>query len=77
MPRTSRSKFQRRHYQAIAEVLILSVNSQAHLFAELSARELIDRFADLFSRDNPRFDKDRFLSACGLTDLVLRDRMRG
>jgi hypothetical protein len=63
------SKFQHRHYEAIAEVIKVE---RGRLFrgytdgrgygAEAVALEL----ADLFARDNPRFDRARFLSACGL-----------
>jgi hypothetical protein len=29
--------------------------------------ELVERAADIFARDNSRFDRDRFRAACGVT----------
>lgn len=33
-----------------------------------AAQELSSRFADMLAQDNPRFDRARFLAACGLAD---------
>jgi hypothetical protein len=50
---SSAAKFQRRHYEAIAEVLLAST----------STMETIDKMADMFKADNARFNRDRFVAA--------------
>ena len=59
-------KFQKRHYIAIAAVLadIADDPQQRSLFSDLTA--ICRAFATYFAADNPRFDADRFLSACGV-----------
>ena len=47
------SKFQRRHYEAIADLLALHCGA---------TDGLIDSFCDLFGRDNHNFNKTRFLN---------------
>ena len=65
-------KFQRRHYEAIAEVLkdVRDSADTLQLFPpEIAALNgIITKTAEVFRRDNPRFDRDRFISACGLED---------
>jgi len=47
------SKFQRRHYEAIAEVLGYT--------AEKRVRDLLtEQFVRMLKRDNPNFNPDRF-----------------
>lgn len=63
------SKYQRRHYVDLAQLIFeLRTEGQSQLFAP----EEVDRFAralaQLFARDNPRFDRARFLFACGLPE---------
>ena len=36
------------------------------------AAEMANELADYFQKENPRFDRDRFFNACGLTDLHFR-----
>ena len=36
------------------------------------AAEMANELADYFQKENPRFDRDRFFKACGLTDLHFR-----
>jgi len=48
------SKYQRRHYEEIAEIL-------AHPDC-LATDEVIDRFITLFENDNPNFDNNRSLN---------------
>ena len=31
-------------------------------------KDAAEAFADMFARDNARFDRERFLKACGLND---------
>jgi len=54
--------FSRRHYQAIADA-IEGVPTRG----DIRDRELVvDHLAALFQEDNPRFDRERFVSACGV-----------
>ena len=46
--------FSKRHYEAIAEVLMGCDRYE----------DIESGLADLFEDDNPRFDRDRFLEAC-------------
>lgn len=46
----------------ILETLVSSVEGEA-LHAVLDA---VDEFADMFKKDNERFDRTRFLNACGV-----------
>lgn len=57
--------FTRKYYEAIAEVVKGEANPA---YGSCVTRTLVDRFADLFEKDDPRFDRDRFLAACGLGD---------
>lgn len=47
------SKFQRRHYEAIAEVLGLMVDERIRNYC-------VAHFINMFERDNSRFQPDRF-----------------
>ena len=47
------SKFQRRHYEAIAEVLGLMVDERIRNYC-------VAHFIKMFERDNPNFKPDRF-----------------
>lgn len=62
--------FQRRHYQAVADVLAdarAKANSETDLFALQFSRSLLDtltvEFSNIFATDNPRFSKERFAEA--------------
>ena len=46
----------RKHYQAIAELISRGVDPV----------ELVHLLSDIFEEDNPRFDRAKFLKACGL-----------
>jgi hypothetical protein len=63
---TTRCKFQRRHFAAIAEII-----RKARLRPNDDVAEAIDDleqdFADLFRADNPRFEAPRFYAACDPT----------
>jgi hypothetical protein len=56
--------FQKRHYEAIAAI-IAALPCQCPALAAACVRE--------FRRDNPRFDVDRFLDACGLTRRIIEE----
>jgi hypothetical protein len=51
----------RKDYKLIAEVIAVSWFGSAELKADL-----VNNLADEFALDNPRFDKARFLKACGV-----------
>lgn len=58
-------KFQRRHYIAIAEVFAeVRADQQMPLFELTALNSVIARTANLLARDNPRFDRSKFLTAC-------------
>ena len=68
-------KFQRRHHQAIAELLRTS-DTQESLFSTGEQFAMMTRFARLFEDDNPRFDRQRFVDACnGFPVTVARVRV--
>lgn len=55
----------RKDYVMIAEVLKRS--SEGGIFEKpLPIKDLVYRFADKLHQDNPRFDRERFMEACGL-----------
>lgn len=59
-------KFQRRHYEAIAEVLREVRESQQIPAFELASVHLVAaKCAEVFARDNPRFVRAKFLIAVG------------
>jgi hypothetical protein len=72
MPRATKTLplFSRRHYEAIAkriQTLVLSQNelSQDELDELIEVRHhIVADFVDMFEKDNPRFDRDRFIGAC-------------
>jgi hypothetical protein len=71
------AKYQRRHYiDHAAEIFDLRSDALRanDLFALDSAVRLANRFADLFERDNPRFSRSRFLSACEIGPVAPKRR---
>lgn len=46
--------FTKKHFEAVARIL-----------KETDAKELAAHFADMFEQDNPRFNRQRFMAACG------------
>jgi hypothetical protein len=51
----------RKDYVMIAEVIATSWHTSAE-----TKREIAQNFADALETDNPRFDRARFLEACGV-----------
>lgn len=51
----------RKDYVMIAEVIATSWHGSDETQADLA-----NNFADVLENDNPRFDRDRFLTACGV-----------
>jgi hypothetical protein len=59
----------KRHFEAIAAVIAGDLASHRHNdSAYYAIRNVALSMADLFRRENPRFDRVRFLRACGLRD---------
>ena len=59
----------KKHYEAIAAI-IASTYRNALLYKSVRATESIEvtasRLADYFAADNPKFNRSRFLIACGI-----------
>lgn len=53
---------QKRHFELIAGVLR---NYRAGNCIDFAIDEIAERFADQLQKENPRFDRPRFLDACG------------
>ena len=64
--------FTRRHHEAIARAVAASRNVLAdcdrHHEALGGVHEVEVRLANTFEDDNPRFDRARFLTACGIDE---------
>jgi 2C-methyl-D-erythritol 2,4-cyclodiphosphate synthase len=51
----------RKDYVAIAEAIALTVES----YDDVAVHAVADAIASVFASDNPRFDRGKFLTACG------------
>lgn len=74
--------FTRQHYKAIAEMIgdvclmaaepnggtVGTVESRKQLRAgaDIARHQIANDLIDYFAKDNPRFDRDKFLETCGL-----------
>lgn len=56
----------KKHYKAIAEIIKAETSHVNPKFLFIPTEELSNKLADYFEQDNDRFDRDKFLSACGL-----------
>lgn len=56
----------RKHYQDAAEVIRRGVNDADSYEGVAIARGIATGLADMFKRDNSRFDRSKFLEAAGL-----------
>lgn len=52
----------RKHFERVAAML------KRHKDCALCAELLSKEFAEWFAEENPRFDRDRFMEACGFGD---------
>lgn len=55
--------FTRKHYRAIAKIL---KNHDDFIERVNKYTSLCNDLADYFASDNPRFDREKFLAACGV-----------
>ena len=63
------SKFQRRHYEAIAKVLRSEFNGGLEC-EFITLLIVMDKLVEMFAEDNPAFDSDKFIRACKLAPEV-------
>jgi hypothetical protein len=61
----SEASFSRKHYQMVADLLKGYIESNDQKESEV-ATAIGESFAEMFSMDNDRFDKERYLKAMGL-----------
>ena len=54
----------RKHYKAIAEALRAERASLRDTYQAMVVGSIAERLATVFTGDNPRFDRERFLRAC-------------
>lgn len=63
----------RKHYQETADIIrsisqdYSAADSPDPLFP-LAMRAMAGRLASVFELDNPRFDRDKFMEACSITE---------
>lgn len=63
------SSMEHRHFATIAAILKELTPARDKLSLSLTTHRYICRlFADRLATTNPRFDRSRFLAACGVTD---------
>lgn len=59
------SKFQQRHYEAIAEVLqVVGTKAYDAEMSDTALTMVTDAFVHMFKQDNPQFQPHRFIVAC-------------
>jgi hypothetical protein len=60
----------KKHYTSVAKAFAASVAQSSDHFDRVAhftaLREIADRLCAVFALDNPRFDRERFLTACRL-----------
>lgn len=54
----------KKHFEAIAALIRPTADPDNPVEVEV-IRNLAERMAAMFARENPRFDRDQFLTACG------------
>ena len=62
--------FTKRHYEAIAQEFS---REMAVTKSPLVLMTMATRMAAMFRHDNPRFNRDRFMIACGVADLNIKE----
>lgn len=61
--------FHSRHYQVIAEQIKSSKKvRKSDTAAVLAIMDIQTRLADVFTQDNPRFDREKFNEACSMKE---------
>lgn len=54
----------RKDYVATADILDVLVSTAGENLPDVL--DAVDAFAEMFAKDNPRFDRTRFVNACGV-----------
>lgn len=55
--------FTRKHFELIAEIISKLENVDERI-------AMAQKHADAFTKDNPRFDREKFYAACNVTQLL-------
>ena len=58
--------FTRQHYKAIAEIIKTREDLPYGSVYRQATSDIANDLSDYFASDNKRFDRGRFLSACGI-----------
>ena len=58
--------FTRKHFEAVAAILKAQDTENYDVFK--AVREIARNMADVFQASNERFDRNRFMQACGFED---------
>ena len=58
--------FTRQHYKAIAEIIKTGTYEDRSSYKVIDIELLTGNLADYFAQDKPRFDRQKFLDACGI-----------
>ena len=56
-----------RTFKAVAEIIKKHYHA-ANRHADLPFENLADDLADFFARENPNFDRNKFMEACGMKE---------
>lgn len=57
------------HFRAIAKIIEDTTDEEVSIGVtnpKIDKRHFVSKLADYFEQDNPRFDRDKFMVACGL-----------
>jgi len=54
----------KKHYTAIASIMLSESMNTPYGYR----KEISNKLANFFEQDNPKFDRERFLSACGINE---------
>jgi len=59
--------FTKQHYKTIAEIIKKEIDhwEKKEPRVQIALTEISHNLADYFSGDNPRFDRNKFMDACG------------
>ena len=58
--------FQRRHYDMIASTLRISRPDRRYIDQYATYYKMVRRLSEMFQRDNPAFNHDKFCEVCGV-----------
>ncbi len=58
------SIFQRRHHVAIAKLLYEEIDGSVGDARRSTLFQVVNRFSDMFAKDNPNFNSTLFVGAC-------------